>query len=145
MTRDLCLYLIKHNDKLLPEIIEIGDDIAISHVITMGLHSVLKLQSVLRLDFVELNQYNTGKIVLYQKCELFDEKIFCFRFKTSDRQFDIDLMQKVSHFINSKNFILSIFVRCLSLPYYAENPHLYQLSQHFFTLSTKRTNSSSLS
>jgi hypothetical protein len=141
MTRDVCLYLIKHHDKLLPDIIEIGDDIAISHVITMGLYPVLKLQNILRVDFVELNQYNTGKIVLYQKCEMLDENIFCFRFKTSDRQFDIDLMKKTSHLINSKNFILSILVKCLNLPFYSENPHLYPLSQNFFTLSTKKTDS----
>jgi hypothetical protein len=141
MTRDVCLYLIKHHDKLLPDIIEIGDDIAISHVITMGLYPVLKLQNILRVDFVELNQYNTGKIVLYQKCEMLDENIFCFRFKTLDRQFDIDLMKKTSHLINSKNFILSILVKCLNLPFYSENPHLYPLSQNFFTLSTKKTDS----
>lgn len=142
MTRDVCNYLIKNISKLTPEIIEIGDDIAISHVITMGLHSVLKLQSMLRVDFVELNQYNTGKIVLYQKCEMFNEDVFCYRFKTSERQFDIDLMRRVSHFINSKNFILSIFVKSTGLPYYCENPHLYPLSLDFFTLTTKSNSAS---
>jgi hypothetical protein len=139
MTQDLCLYLIEHSHKLLPEIVEIGDDIAISYVLTMGLYKKLTLINMLRVDFVELNQYNTGKIVLYQKCELFNENIFCYRFKTSDRQFDIELMRRVSHFINTKNFILSIFVRSLGLPYYSENPHLYNLSTHIFTLSKKES------
>lgn len=137
MSRDIVSYLMKNSHKLLPEIVEIGDDIAMSHVITMGLHPYLNLINMLRVDFVELERYHTGKIIMYQKCELFDESIFCFRFKTNDRLFDIKLMKELTNRITIKTFNLSAFVRAVNLPYYCENPHLLQLSQGIFTLEPK--------
>jgi hypothetical protein len=139
MSRDVVSYLTKNSHKLLPEIVEIGDDMAISSVITRGLHPYLNLINMLRIDFVELDQYATGKIIMYQKCELFDESIFCFRFKTNNRLFDIKLMKELTNRIKTTSFNLSAFIRAVNLPCYCENPHLLKLSQNIFTLEPKPT------
>ena len=138
MTKDLTHFLIQNESELLREAVEIGDDIAISHLITDKLYDSISLISMKRLDFVELTHMDLGRIILYQKCELFDESIFCFRFKTLDRLFDIDLMRRLSRIIQTESYNLTNFIFSVNLQCHCENPHLKWLSEKTFTL--KRIN-----
>ena len=73
----------------------------------MGLQHARYTINIKRIDFISTNNKNT---ILYHKCRPSDRDIFCFRFKTNQRNYDVILMNLLyTHFhtlgLDHNNFI----------------------------------------
>ncbi|MDD4938234.1 MAG: hypothetical protein PHX34_04460 [Candidatus Shapirobacteria bacterium] len=95
MTPDIMQYIIK-NENLINK--SLNEDIALSDFINTNVQSYFTI-NIKRLDFIQLKELGNVKRIVYHKTFIGDTDIFCFRFKTLDRNSDINLMQEI---VNTK-------------------------------------------
>lgn len=105
MSSDLVRFLRLNRTNLLDESILSGDDERMSSIIVQNLD--VSMTNMKRIDFVEFNPVE-GLIdyvqpsVLFYKCKIFDCQVFCFRFKTLNREFDMKVMSNLLEIIDEK-------------------------------------------
>jgi hypothetical protein len=103
LSRDLVEFLLLNREYLLDEKILHGDDQRISSLIVQNLNVNLLL--VKRLDFIEMT-YDNGYIppcIVFQNC--YDiNNLFCYRFKTKNRENDIKYMKMLQQQFYLENF-----------------------------------------
>jgi hypothetical protein len=76
------------------------DDVAIS--LFMSKYDVIR-DNIKRLDFTDT--------IIYNRCKKYDPDIFCFRFKSSNRQEDISIMYNVLNILYIPNYSLISFIK----------------------------------
>jgi len=107
LSRDLADFLLLNKEYLLDKSVLDGDDQRISSLIIENLNVNLLL--IKRLDFVEM-YYNNGNsyippCLVYQNCTNDDvDNLFCYRFKTTNRESDIKYMKMLQQKIYLKNY-----------------------------------------
>ena len=121
LSLDLMMYSIDNQEEIIDylKILKYEDD-TISNFIIKNLN--IYLINIKRLDFIEMEKVvlpthiwpATPKSIIYQKCEIGDETLFSFRFKTFNRTNDIDIMTMLNNEIIKKEFNLSDFVNLIS-------------------------------
>ena len=121
-SKDISKFLIKHQNNISSDLINLGDDLAISNIIIKNLH--VNLSSVKRIDF-------TPTTINYHKCVPYDKNIFCFRFNTSDTQ----LMDKFNDLLGNHDFDLNKFIQSTNLQITTQYPEYDILSDNIFKLS----------
>ena len=122
LTRELVEFLLLNQKHILDESILSGDDQRISSLIVENTN--VNILIVKRLDFVEFKLTNVSPYVA--PCIAFQNtsnsvNLFCYRFKTLNRELDIKVMKRLENEINSENFNLNTFINSLlnnpDLPY----------------------------
>lgn len=122
LSRDLVEFLLLNQKHILDESILPGDDQRISSLIVEN--NDVQLLIIKRLDFIELESTNTTPYV--SPCIAFQNSnntlnLFCYRFKTLNRELDIKVMKRLENKINSGNLNLNEFINSLlndpNLPY----------------------------
>jgi len=113
---DIMLYLCHSKDKI--DIISYYEDQAISQRIINDIS--VYLINIKRIDFIEMAEYKvtsinhvwppTPKSVVYHKTTIGDNDVFCFRFKTFNRQNDINIMNLLVDKMFENNFNLTVFI-----------------------------------
>lgn len=98
--------IIKDRDSLIE--VKLNDDVVISTFLVGNFASRLLLRDIKRLDIVE-------GMTRYKSCEIYDNSISCFRFKTSDRNRDVQIMKKLLDKMYLKDFKNEIFVNQIIL------------------------------
>jgi len=133
-SKDVCKFIINHENFICQRLNNIlGDDRFFTHFIIQNLP--VSLCSVKRIDFIDItHNEKLVKIVNYHKCTPYDTNIFCFRFKTSDRLFDIDLMNKMYNLIETQNFDLNNFTKNTNLTITCSIPEYDILSDNIFKI-----------
>jgi hypothetical protein len=126
MSMDTIDFLLQSAVKV-PDLSIFNEDVVISSIMNNIDYNTI---NVPRLDFITENGNN---IILYHKTFISDPDIFCFRFKTNDREHDITQIQVVSDFILKKTDINKFKLPCKSdMPIYkylfSENPFSVKLS-----------------
>jgi hypothetical protein len=113
MTLDLMMYLSDIDTTIMNYQVFSEDELLSRHIIeNLNVHII----NLKRLDLIEMNepQYNYvyPKSIIYHKCKPFDDSIFSFRFKTFDRDLDLDNMKFFSENIHKTNLtnLLNQFV-----------------------------------
>jgi len=124
---DMMVYLTINKEKV--RISEMFEDEAISSFLIMNLQ--LFLINVKRLDFIEMDDVvvspthtwpGVPKSIVYHKTDKQDEDIFTFRFKTFDRENDIEIMKYVVNEIWKNDY------RLLNMVYNIANAYTPPLS-----------------
>lgn len=109
LSRDLVDFLLLNKQHILDKKVLYGDDVRISSLIIENLNVEILL--VKRLDFVEIS-YDNGYIppsVIFQNS--YDiNNLFCYRFKTNDRESDVKYMKLLLKSMYSKDYKLLQFV-----------------------------------
>jgi hypothetical protein len=108
LSRDLTFFLSLNKEKLLNESVLRGDDQRISSLIIENLNVNLLL--VKRVDFIELSYYDkNGKeqykppSIVFQNCsDIYN--LFCYRFKTKNRENDIKYMKMLLQHMYTEHF-----------------------------------------
>jgi hypothetical protein len=113
LSRDLVDFLLLNKECLLDESVLHGDDQRISSLIIENLNVNLLLLK--RLDFIEMN-YDGDKYIppsiIFQNC--YDiNNLFCYRFKTTNRDNDIKYMKMLQQHMYLENFNPLQFVMSL--------------------------------
>jgi hypothetical protein len=90
LTMDVVQFVLRYQDRFS---FTINEDIELSALIMINLNPLL--MSVKRLDFI--NE------ILYHKCAIADETIWCFRFKSDDRLDDLNTMKKLIEYFRNEN------------------------------------------
>lgn len=113
LTRDLVDFLLLNKECLLDESVLHGDDQRISSLIIENLNVNILL--IKRLDFIEMN-YDGDKYIppsiIFQNC--YDiNNLFCYRFKTTNRENDIKYMKMLQQHMYLENFNPLQFVMSL--------------------------------
>jgi hypothetical protein len=113
LSRDLVDFLLLNKECLLDESVLHGDDQRISSLIIENLNVNLLL--IKRLDFIEMN-YDGDKYIppsiIFQNC--YDiNNLFCYRFKTTNRENDIKYMKMLQQHMYLENFNPLQFVMSL--------------------------------
>jgi len=121
LSLDTMMYSIDNADNIREylKILKYEDD-TMSNYIIRNLN--VFLINIKRLDFIEMEEVvlsthtwpATPKSIIYQKCNIDDQDIFSFRFKTFNRTNDIEVMNKLNDNILKDNFNLNNFVENLS-------------------------------
>jgi hypothetical protein len=128
LSRDLVDFLLLNKDCLLDESILHGDDQRISSLIIENLNVNLLL--IKRLDFIEMN-YDGDKYIppsiIFQNCYGINN-LFCYRFKTTNRENDIKYMKMLQQHMYLENFNPLQFV--MSLVDNPDAPYEKTLSQN---------------
>lgn len=96
------------------------EDDTMSNYIIQNLN--LYIINIKRLDFIEMEEVvlpthvwpATPKSIIYQKCEIGDQDVFSFRFKTFNRTNDIEVMNMLNDNILKDGFDLNNFVNFMS-------------------------------
>lgn len=118
LTRDLVDFLLLNKECILDESVLHGDDQRISSLIIENINVNLLL--VKRLDFIEMNYGNDKYIppsIVFQNC--YDiNNLFCYRFKTTNRENDIKYMKMLQQHMYLENFNPLQFVT-----YLVDNSH----------------------
>lgn len=83
MSLDVMRFVVMHQDRFS---YNYNEDIELSCMVMMNV--MCKLKSMKRLDFLD------DKLV-YHKCDMFSEKVSCYRFKSSNRQQDVNNMHNI--------------------------------------------------
>lgn len=122
---DLALYLTDNNNI---DLNIYSEDEALSILIVQNLN--IFLINIKRLDFIEIHAIPSLQVpylphsVVFHKCTIGDESLFSFRFKSFDRNKDLQIMKHVSNNIYKTN-ICSIVKNTLlkyDLELFAESP-----------------------
>lgn len=140
LTRDLVKFIILNKHNILPESVLHGDDERISSLIIENVNvNVLLLK---RIDFIEMKigDRHIPPVIVYQSCISYDN-IFCFRFKTFNRNNDVKYMMQLQKDINSEGFCLKQSMsNVLDQGYYTDilkqNPGYETLTCNIFTFGT---------
>lgn len=122
---DIMLFLI--DNYLQCDLTFMLEDEAISQLIIK--HLSVFLINIKRIDFIEMEKVvlidhiwpETPHSIIYHKCKMGDTNIFCFRFKTFNRNDDIKKMSLLECNLQDNNFELNSFINRLSSMY---NPKL---------------------
>jgi hypothetical protein len=130
LSKDISKFLIQNQDIITQELADKSDDLAISNAIIKNVN--VNLCSVKRIDFL-CNE--TSKFINYHKCVPYDKNIFCFRFKTLDKPFDISLMDKLTFLISTSHFDLNDFIKNTNLKITSQHPEYDMLSDNIFKLT----------
>lgn len=109
LSRNLVEFLILNKKHILDESILSGDDQRISSLIIENLDVTLLL--IKRLDFIEIENVITPSI-LFQSCDN-TNNLFCYRFKTTDRNNDIKIMQLLQSKMYNNDFNIIQFISSL--------------------------------
>lgn len=121
LSLDIIMYSIDNADNIREylKVLKYEDD-TMSNYIIRNLN--VFLINIKRLDFIEMEEVvlpthiwpATPKSIIYQKCNIGDQDIFSFRFKTFNRTNDIEVMNILNDNILKDNFNLNNFVENLS-------------------------------
>ncbi len=121
LSLDTMMYSIDNADNIREylKILKYEDD-TMSNYIIRNLN--VFLINIKRLDFIEMEEVvlpthtwpATPKSIIYQKCNIGDQDILSFRFKTFNRTNDIEVMNKLNDNILKDNFNLNNFVDFMS-------------------------------
>lgn len=122
-SKDVSRFLIENQDNISTDLINLGDDIAISNIIIKNLD--INLSLVKRIDFM-------STAINYHKCVPFDKNIFCFRFSTRD----IQLMDNFNDMLGSDDFDLKQFIQNTNSQITSQYPEYDILSDNIFKLSS---------
>lgn len=101
---DLVLYLTENN-KI--DLNVYSEDEALSVLIIQNLN--VFLINIKRLDFIQIHEIPDLQVpyvphsVIFHKCKIGDESLFCFRFKSFDRSRDLQIMKYVNDSIYKKD------------------------------------------
>jgi hypothetical protein len=82
MTLDVAKYIVSNRESI--DTLA-NEDVALSYLMDRMTHLTINVK---RIDFIDNR-------VLFHKCTIGDDSVFCFRFKTSDRNGDSNLMKSV--------------------------------------------------
>jgi hypothetical protein len=83
MSFDVMRFVVVHQDRFS---YDYNEDIELSSIVMMNIMCTLK--SMKRLDFL-------GDKMVYHKCNMFSEKVCCYRFKSSNRRQDVSNMHNI--------------------------------------------------
>ncbi len=141
LSHDLVEFVLLNREYLLDEKVLHGDDQRISSLIIENLNVNLLL--VKRLDFIEItynNDYMPPSIV-FQSC-YYSDNLFCYRFKTKNRENDIKYMKMLQKQFYLENFNSLQFVRSIvndpTTPYqkiYTQNTDYDNLTYKTFQIT----------
>lgn len=108
ISKDIIPFLINNEHNILYNLE--CDDVIISSLIIENLD--VTLSNIKRVDFVQiLDHYESKRHILFNGSYIYDNDVFCFRFKTLDRFFDVKLMNKISNLINkNSNYQINSFI-----------------------------------
>lgn len=118
---DVMIYISLNYDKL--DLSVYLEDEAISQLVIQNLN--VFLINIKRLDFIEMDEVvlkdytwpATPNSIVYHKTTIGDSDIFSFRFKTFNREHDINVMNKLVEEMSLTNFDLNKFVNEISSNY----------------------------
>jgi hypothetical protein len=121
LSLDTMMYSIDNADNIREylKVLKYEDD-TMSNYIIRNLN--VFLINIKRLDFIEMEEVvlpthvwpATPKSIIYQKCNINDQGIFSFRFKTFNRTNDIEVMNMLNDNILKDGFDLNNFVNFMS-------------------------------
>lgn len=114
LSRDLVEFLLLNQKHILDESILPGDDQRISSLIVEN--NDVRLLIIKRLDFIELESTNVSPYI--SPCIAFQNSsntsnLFCYRFKTRNRELDIKVMKRLENQINSGNLNINQFINTI--------------------------------
>ena len=99
LSRDVLLFLINNIPNLNRKL---NEDVCVSHFILFNFPNLL-LHNPSRLDFVTIG-------IERHNCEIDDDRTFCFRFKTEDRDYDIWICSNLIKSFSKESFKMSEFI-----------------------------------
>jgi hypothetical protein len=107
MSSDVILYLsnIPYNIEYLDRF---SEDQLISRIVIQKLP--VFIINIKRLDIIEIDAIYIKPTICYHKCNIGDESIFSFRFKTHNRQIDIECISKLSNDIFNNDFSIGKYI-----------------------------------
>ena len=133
LTKDMCKFVLQNIDNLSPIMKDIGDDFAISLLIMLNTN--VQVCAIKRIDFSVLKKDDTyTNIVEYLTCSDTEQNVFCLRFKTLDRLFDIKLMDTLLNLLDDPNFNIHDFIKKYNVPTYLSRPELIYTTEKIFPL-----------
>lgn len=83
MSRDTMQFVLLRQDRFS---YNYNEDVELSHMVMLNMKC--KIKAMKRLDFLSDN-------LVYHKCRLYAEDISCYRFKSSDRKQDVNMMHNI--------------------------------------------------
>lgn len=138
LTRDLVEFLLLNRQYILQDSVLHGDDQRITSLIIENLNVNLLL--IKRLDFIEIESIIPTSIV-FQSCNDI-RNLFCYRFKTTNREIDITIMNMLENNLTLQNFNIMEFISKLiedpNIPYiniFSENPNYDTLTHTLFQIN----------
>lgn len=133
-SKDIMEFIIINEHNILPDLE--CDDTIISSLVIENLD--VTISNIKRLDFVQIqDHFDSKRHILFHGFHVNDNNVFCFRFKTLDRSFDIKLMEKVSNMIcKNENYKIVSFIDKLNKVInmegvYTNQPYYQNLSKNY--------------
>ena len=145
LTRDLIHYILVNKEHVLKNSILNGDDARISSLVIENL--CVNLLLIKRLDFIKIeskgDEYEyLPPLIVFQSTNT-TENLFCYRFKTKNRDLDIKIMNLLMNKFYDKNFnileFISVIITDKETPFskaVKQNDKYDKLTSNLFTLTT---------